>query len=441
LVNLQEILKAIQRCFWRDPSQLILSVSISIVWRLLTQKCIPLNILPLTDTKQRKLQETYETVKEVATICFNTEARSRLELHRKLYPTLTQKYQISAQLILEALFYGWNAQKTAEQIKDVIVRFDQNISSFRETTRGNPVVTVRANNERIGLPIRQDGAYHRMLAHMADGWAVGSVLMKHNRSFLVCLSKDLPNPPTRPNVLGVDVNAGSVAISILTPQKRILRQLYLAGDIEHAQIRFTKRRAKLRSHRDGHDLNDNHSRAAMKLKQLGKRQHDYVQTNMWLLAKQLCQIAKDYDANIAIEHLRHLRKKKGQVNKKARKRINRIPYGLLRLTLQHKGPQMGVKVVEVPPRYTSQTCSRCGYRAKANRKRRLFLCQRCGFTANADRNASVNIGLRAIMNPVTVANRYGFNGQNSQVGASFNRLDRQDEAHSWSHPEMSRVAS
>lgn len=418
-----------------------MGISTSIDWRLFTQKCIPLNILPLTDTKERKLQETYSTVKEIATICFKTGARSQHQLQQNLYSHLCKKYSIAAQLVLEALLYGWNAKNTAEQLKDVIVRFDQNISSFRETGRGNPVVTVRTNKERIGLPIRQDGAYHRLLAHMTDGWAVGSVLMKRDRSFLVCLSKDMPNPPARSNVLGVDVNAGSVAISILTPQKRILRQLYLAEDIEHAQIRFTKRRAKLRSHRDGHDQDDDHSKAAMALKNLGKRQHDYVQTNMWLLAKQLCQIARDYDANIAIEHLRHLRKKKGQVTKKARKRINRIPYGLLRLTLQHKGPQMGVKVIEVPPRYTSQTCSRCGYRAKANRKRRLFLCQKCGFTCNADRNASVNIGLRAIMNPVTVANRYGFKDQISQAGASFNRLIRQDEAHSWSHPEMSQVAS
>ncbi len=128
-------------------------------------------------------------------------------------------------------------------------------------------------------------------------------------------------------------------------------------------------------------------------------------------------------------------------NKKARKRINRIPYGLLRTTLEHKAPQMGVDVIEVNPAYTSQTCPKCGHRAKANRKRRLFLCRQCGFTANADRVASVNIGLRAITSPVAVAKLYGATGQISQVGASFNRLDRQDEAHSWSHPEMSQVAS
>ena len=409
---------------------------------LSTRKCIPLNVVPLTLAKQTKLQATYDTIKNIAQASFLTEANSHSEAFHKLYHGFRKQYGISGQLILSGIRYGYIAKNNSDQIKEILVHFDQNASSFRETQRGNPVVTVRTNDERIGLPIRQDGAYHRMLAHMADGWAVGSVLMKRDKSFLVCLKKDLPDPPVRPNVLGVDVNAGSVAISILTPQRRILRQLYLAEDIEHAQIRFTKRRAKLRSYRDDkRNPNYNHSKAAMKLKKLGKRQHDYVQTNMWLLAKQLCQIARDYDANIAIEHLRHLRKKKGQTNKKTRKRINRIPYGLLRLTLKHKGPQMGVRVVEVPPAYTSQTCSRCGYRAKANRKRRLFLCQRCGFTSNADRNASVNIGLRAIRGPVAVPQLLWAKDQISQVGASFNRLVRQDEAHSWSHPEMSPVAS
>ena len=56
------------------------------------------------------------------------------------------------------------------------------------------------------------------------------------------------------------------------------------------------------------------------------------------------------------------------------------------------------RLVLVNPAYTSQTCSRCGYRAKENRESQaVFECKRCHERMNADLNAASNIlerGLR-----------------------------------------------
>ena len=46
----------------------------------------------------------------------------------------------------------------------------------------------------------------------------------------------------------------------------------------------------------------------------------------------------------------------------------------------------------VPPQYTSQRCSCCGYVAKGNRaSQSRFECLDCGHTENADVNAARNI--------------------------------------------------
>lgn len=71
-----------------------------------------------------------------------------------------------------------------------------------------------------------------------------------------------------------------------------------------------------------------------------------------------------------------------------------------RQMLSYKLPGNGGQLILVDPKYTSQSCPRCGHVDKANRKtQKDFVCQNCGHVANADINAAVNIlnrGLKAI---------------------------------------------
>ena len=63
-----------------------------------------------------------------------------------------------------------------------------------------------------------------------------------------------------------------------------------------------------------------------------------------------------------------------------------------RKQLEYKLLWKGGSLVEVDYRYTSQTCSCCGCRAKENRKSQaVFRCQACGHQENADINAAKNI--------------------------------------------------
>ena len=67
-------------------------------------------------------------------------------------------------------------------------------------------------------------------------------------------------------------------------------------------------------------------------------------------------------------------------------------YYELQQMIIYKAKAEGITVKKIPPHYTSQTCSKCGYTDKRNRKsQKDFECLECGFKANADYNAAKNI--------------------------------------------------
>jgi putative transposase len=69
--------------------------------------------------------------------------------------------------------------------------------------------------------------------------------------------------------------------------------------------------------------------------------------------------------------------------------IRKSGWGLLVRRLEEKASG---RVEKVPPAYTSQCCSTCGYVAPENRESQaVFRCAACGYACNADVNAARNI--------------------------------------------------
>jgi len=53
-------------------------------------------------------------------------------------------------------------------------------------------------------------------------------------------------------------------------------------------------------------------------------------------------------------------------------------------------------VIAVPPEYTTQECSRCGYLVKKTLSTRTHRCPRCGLVLCRDHNAALNILRRGL---------------------------------------------
>jgi putative transposase len=63
--------------------------------------------------------------------------------------------------------------------------------------------------------------------------------------------------------------------------------------------------------------------------------------------------------------------------------------------LKRQAEKHGIRVHITPSHYTSQTCPKCGFISRDNRKtQESFKCMQCGYESNADSNSAYNLELR-----------------------------------------------
>ncbi len=96
---------------------------------------------------------------------------------------------------------------------------------------------------------------------------------------------------------------------------------------------------------------------------------------------------------MAIEDLTGIRERTNQKprNKTERRRSNCWSFYQLRSFLKYKGILFGVKVIAVPPAWTSQTCHQCLHIGMRSDKRFKCVNQSCNWSGDADYNGSKNI--------------------------------------------------
>lgn len=88
---------------------------------------------------------------------------------------------------------------------------------------------------------------------------------------------------------------------------------------------------------------------------------------------------------IVMEDLTHIRERT-KVRKRQRYIHNSWAFGQLQAFIEYKALERGIVVNYVDPRYSSQTCSRCG--VLGHRNGSLFHCPSCGYRNHADYNAA-----------------------------------------------------
>jgi IS605 OrfB family transposase len=93
-----------------------------------------------------------------------------------------------------------------------------------------------------------------------------------------------------------------------------------------------------------------------------------------------------------VEELKNLKLgKKPNRSKNFRKALAPWTYRQVLTRIGVEGQRHGVPLIAVPPQYTSQTCPKCRWVAKGNRRGENFQCERCGYAADADTVGALNI--------------------------------------------------
>lgn len=309
--------------------------------------------------------------------CWNTT-----KLHHLVYKPVREATGLKANHVCQAIRRVIGNAKAVKQIhkfRPTSVSLDIRTFIYKETTQ-SVGVTLMCGRVEFKLSI---GGYQ--IALLRGQSPTSATLNKtkqgdYNIHFVV----DIPTQPTgkTPKVIGVDLGRRDIATTSTG-------ESWSGKQIQNTRDRYSCVRANVQSKR---------TRSSRRLlRRLSGRERRFQEWLNHNISKQLVQESKQMNASLAFEDLTNIR---GSLNTKPRskverRRTNNWAFYQLRLFVGYKANIAGVKVVFVPPAYTSQTCSRCGHihpiKGKSYRNGKVFKCGHCGFEHDADINAAKNI--------------------------------------------------
>lgn len=272
----------------------------------------------------------------------------------------------------------------------ITVKFNipRNCRTF-ETRKFTFVELGFAPGRRVAVPIRRNRDWDRFSGLLRSGWACKTFGLTPSLQIAAYLSKDDSNMPKRNNILGVDVNSKCFAATILSPDGKVLKQMYLGRDIWERRRQIFERKSLLRSYADrGSRL------AQRKLDVTKHREHNFVKNRIGEVVRDITNLALRYDADIAIEKLKRFSPKEKRFNRQ----VMRIPFYTFRKNLEQRCFDKGIALNIVDSWHTSKWCTHCGAVGKGHSANySMFKCKSCGQIVNSDRKASLAVAAKSLL--------------------------------------------
>ena len=240
------------------------------------------------------------------------------------------------------------------------------------------IVSLNTARGRLKLPFLCSPAQKELLRGKRGQ---SDLLLRDGQFYLsVAVTVEETEPFTPQGVIGVDMEIVNVATD--------------SEGNTHTGEQVKKVRRRYRRLRQL--LQPNTTRSARKhLAKVRRKESRFVTDINHCISKKLVQLAFDRQKALAIENLKGIRGQGNGLHRMMRTEPNSWAFFQLKSFLAYKSLRAGVTLLEVDPRYSSQTCSKCGHCERANRKtQESFRCVCCGLEANADFNASLNLKAR-----------------------------------------------
>ena len=358
----------------------------------------------------RTMQEHTESFNAVCRQGFETGCSNGIELQKATYyPLRAQFPNLPAQLVCASRVKATEAVKSALTWKkkheaQYPKRVEKALKQGRPAPRFKPVRSPQS----IAAPIRYDARSYwvkwqsmtcslatvsgrvevpftvpkHALQYVGGKVCSADLCFHHGRYFLhIVVDLPAPNVTLSHEMIGIDLGLNRPAV---TSNRKFL------GDRrwKEQERRMFRLRRKLQA--------KGTKSAKRHLKKLSgklfrqRRDHDHV------LSKRIVQNATP-GCTLVLENLTNLRETskigrgKAGKNVESKRLLHSWSFAQFHSFLAYKAQARGMTTVKVDPRHTSQTCSRCSYQARNNRRSQsLFLCRQCGYPLNADLNASKN---------------------------------------------------
>ena len=333
---------------------------------------------------------------------------SFMEFHHKTLSVSKHNTSFNVQVRCSLIRDAW--KKKTNKVNGLTVKFNipRNCKTFN--TKSNFFIRLGLYpRNRIAIPIKQNRNYQRFQTLINNGWVCKTFGLTKDLQFVAYFSKE-KEIQQRKNILGIDVNAKHFAISVISPEGKVLYQTYLGKQTWVMRKNIMERRAKLQS------LN-----AKKKLKRIRNYERDFINTNLGQIVREIINLAIRYDADISTEKLKRFKPKGRRFNKN----VMRIPFYKFKQILEQRCFDNNIQLNIVDSWHTSKWCSHCGALANGHSSNySLFKCK-CGQIVNSDRKASLAIAIKSLLERRHISNP-DISIQISKRRGSVNNLIRPD---------------
>lgn len=295
-----------------------------------------------------------------------------MEFHCKTFSASKANTCFNIQVVCSLIRQAWKKKTSKVNGLTVMFNIPRNCKTFNTKSNFFVELGVYPRN-RIAVPIKQNRNYQRFQNLINNGWVCKTFGFTTDLQIVAYLSKEKEIQQRR-NIMGIDVNAKHFAISIISPEGKVLYQTYFGKHIWVRRKKFMERRAKLQS------LNAN-----KKLKILKHKERNFVKTNLGQVVREIIRIANKFDANVAVENLKKFNPKGRRFNKE----VMRIPFFKFKQILEQRCFDNDIHLNIVDSWHTSKWCSHCSALANGHSANyALFKCK-CGQIVNSDRKICV----------------------------------------------------
>src|SRR5262245_37753846 len=334
--------------------------------------------LVMTATAGQELKSTMEEFNRacntLSELAFQRDLHRKYDIHHEGYRLIRQETNLPAQQVINAI----------AKVSAVYTR-DQNkwhqFKSHSSVRYDAKSMTISQDSQTASLTVCPKGRITgrlqmsaRMRKQLREGELGAAELVYRKGNFYLHISITIPAPEVEQpqGSLGVDLGFNRVAV---TSDSKFNTE----KNIRHKKSCYKRTRRSLQA---------NGGKSAKRaLKRVSGRERRFVADTNHCISKQLVADARANNQRIVLEDLNGIRE-----TGKA-KCVHEWSFAELQWMIRYKAARVGVEVVTVSPRYTSQTCSRClhlGVRPNQSN----FQCRDCGYKINADLNGAKSVAMR-----------------------------------------------
>lgn len=319
---------------------------------------------------------------------YATKDLTQISVQKHTYKILRSQFGLPSQMACNIVRTVIGSYRTLKANKQEWTECKYNqpqlvLSWNRDYSINNDKFSVGTINGRI----KADYASQGMTQYFDKSlyrFGAAKVVYKHNKFFLhISITTDITPIENKDicNVVGIDRGINFV---VATYDSKHQSGFVSGKEIKQKRARYKDLRTQLQKRGT--------PSARRRLKAIGQRENRWMHDVNHCISKALVKNNPKHTLFV-FEDLTGIRSATERVRRKDRYVSVSWSFYDLEQKLKYKAMLNECSVINVNPKYTSQTCPKCGHIEKSNRdkKNHRFCCKNCGYKSNDDRIGAMNL--------------------------------------------------